>query len=102
VCVCLCARTSFAAFAPARPPQERRLYERGDHTSWRKQYFMPASADAGVAGWRSWIDGHGSELPTLPRGADDLGPRLAVAEMFDRCAGRMAVLEKGQRRKRGR
>ncbi|KAF6259816.1 pheophorbide a oxygenase [Scenedesmus sp. NREL 46B-D3] len=63
---------------------ERTLYERGDHASWSKQYYLPAAADAAVVSWRRWIDRFGSQLPVLPRGAHDLPPLMSREQVFDR------------------
>jgi pheophorbide a oxygenase len=63
---------------------ERSLYERGDHTTWRKQYYMPASADVAVTAWRKWLDKFGDTLPVLPRSAEDLPPALPREQVFDR------------------
>jgi hypothetical protein len=60
------------------------LYERGDHTTWSKQYYMPAAADAAVVSWRKWIDKFGSALPVLPRDAADLPPLMTREQAFDR------------------
>jgi pheophorbide a oxygenase len=70
--------------APLTTWQERKLYARGDHTSWNKQYYMPSSADLAVINWRKWIDRHGSNLPTLPKSAQDLPPLLPREQVFDR------------------
>lgn len=64
--------------------QERTLYERGNHTSWSRQYYMPAAADAAVMSWRKWIDKFGSNLPVLPSSAADLPPMMAREQVFDR------------------
>jgi hypothetical protein len=40
--------------------------------------------DAGVIGWRRWLDDYGGALPVLPRSAADLGPVLPKREMFNR------------------
>jgi pheophorbide a oxygenase len=45
---------------------------------------MPSSADLAVIAWRKWIDRHGSDLPTLPRTPEDLGPVLPREQIFDR------------------
>eukprot|EP00878_Enallax_costatus_P007156 GHUV01007500.1.p1 GENE.GHUV01007500.1~~GHUV01007500.1.p1 ORF type:complete len:476 (+),score=90.11 GHUV01007500.1:173-1600(+) len=63
---------------------ERTLYERGDHSSWSKQYYMPATADAAVITWRKWLDKFGNSLPVLPRTAADLPPALPREQVFDR------------------
>ncbi|WIA44126.1 hypothetical protein OEZ86_010468 [Tetradesmus obliquus] len=63
---------------------ERTLYERGNHTSWSRQYYMPAAADAAVMSWRKWIDKFGSNLPVLPSSAADLPPMMAREQVFDR------------------
>lgn len=63
---------------------ERTLYERGDHNSWSKQYYMPAAADAAVVSWRKWIDKFGSNLPVLPKSAADLPPLMTREQVFDR------------------
>eukprot|EP00878_Enallax_costatus_P015580 GHUV01016320.1.p1 GENE.GHUV01016320.1~~GHUV01016320.1.p1 ORF type:complete len:530 (+),score=157.13 GHUV01016320.1:235-1824(+) len=64
---------------------ERTLYERGDHTSWSKQYYMPATADVAVMAWRRWMDKFGDTLPVLPQSAADLPPTLPREQVFDRC-----------------
>lgn len=63
---------------------ERVLYDRGDHSSWSRQYYMPATADVAVMAWRKWIDKFGSNLPTLPQSAADLPPLLPREQVFDR------------------
>lgn len=60
------------------------LYSRGDHASWPRQYYMPASADAAVGAWRRWLDRFGAALPVLPRSADDLPPLPPREVVFDR------------------
>jgi pheophorbide a oxygenase len=60
------------------------LYERGDSTSWPRQYFMPGSSDAAVIGLRKWLDTHGRALPTLPRSAADLPPQMPREVVMDR------------------
>jgi hypothetical protein len=60
------------------------LYERGDYTSWRRQYFMPGSSDAAVVAWRRWLDTHGLDLPTLPRSAGDMPPLMPREQVLDR------------------
>eukprot|EP00877_Chromochloris_zofingiensis_P009253 jgi/Chrzof1/4581/Cz14g19030.t1_PAO3[v5.2] len=63
---------------------ERTLYSNGGTDSWTKQYYMPASADAGVLAWRKWMDKYGSTLPTLPKTAADLPPLMPRQQVFDR------------------
>jgi phenylpropionate dioxygenase-like ring-hydroxylating dioxygenase large terminal subunit len=61
--------------------------ERGGD-DWRRLFFMPSSADMGVAAWRRWMDGPGREMPMLPANAqrEGLPPAVPVsrAEVFDR------------------
>lgn len=64
--------------------QERVLYERGDYTSWKRQYFMPGSSDAAVIALRKWLDSFGAALPTLPKSAADLPPLMPREEVMDR------------------
>lgn len=64
--------------------QERTLYARGNHASWSKQYYMPATADTAVLAWRKWLDRFGDQLPVLPKTAADLPPLLPREQVFDR------------------
>lgn len=73
-------------FVHPPPPnlQERTLYERGDHRSWGRQYYLPATADVAVMAWRRWLDKFGDTLPVLPQTAADLPPSLPREQIFDR------------------
>ncbi|GBF88927.1 pheophorbide A oxygenase [Raphidocelis subcapitata] len=62
---------------------ERTFWERGSHTSWRRQYYTPSSSDVGVISWRRWLDRFGFNLPTLPKSAADL-PQVDRMVVFDR------------------
>lgn len=63
--------------------QERKLRQSGDN--WKRSFFLPASADAGVIAFRTWFSElAGGAVDWAPGTPTDLGPVLPREEVIDR------------------
>lgn len=62
--------------------QERVLLRGGNN--WKRDYYMPASADIGVVAFRKWLEGHAEEAPTLVGSVAEMPPQMPREQVLNR------------------